>query len=172
MRRVAGLLLVVAAACAVAQPARRDSLGRDRDTIRMDSGHDTKSAADSGHVPSSSTYRPARSPGTAVLLSLLLPGGGQVYTSNWWKAAVIAPAEVTLGYFTYKAHMDASAALGRGDSAAYVGLRDRRTALLWWTGAVIVLSMTDAYVSAEMFGFDREMSLALGPGRVGIRMGL
>ncbi|MBM3313787.1 hypothetical protein FJY70_04245, partial [candidate division WOR-3 bacterium] len=27
-------------------------------------------------------YRPARSPGTAVLLSFLLPGGGQVYTGN------------------------------------------------------------------------------------------
>jgi hypothetical protein len=164
MRRVAGLLLVVAAACAVAQPARPDSLARDSLGTR------SELQKQSGHVPS--PYRPARSPGTAVLLSLLLPGGGQVYTGNWWKAAIIAPAEVTLGYFTYKAHMDASAALGRGDSAAYVGLRDRRTALLWWTGAVIVSSMTDAYVSAEMFGFDREMTLALGPGRVGIRMGL
>ena len=163
MRRVAGLLLAVVVACSIAQPASPDSLARDSLATR------SQSPKPSGYV--SSPYRPARSPGTAVLLSALLPGGGQVYTGNWWKAAIIVPAEVTLGYFTYKAHMDASAALGRGDST-YVGLRDRRTALLWWTGAVIVLSMTDAYVSAQMFGFDREMSLALGPGRVGIRVGL
>ena len=163
MRRVAGLLLAVVVACSVAQPASPDSLGRDSLGTR------SELPKQSGYVPS--PYRPGRSPGTAVLLSALLPGGGQVYTGNWWRAAVIAPAEVTLGYFAYKAHMDASAALGRGDST-YIGLRDRRTALLWWTGAVIVLSMTDAYVSAQMFGFDREMSLALGPGRVGIRMGL
>lgn len=169
MRLVAGLLLTVVASLAIAQPARPDSLARVGDTVRAAPGHDPKSAVDFGHVPAA--YRPARSPGTAVLLSALLPGGGQVYTGNWWKAAIIVPAEVTLGYFTYRAHIDATAALGRGDST-YVGLRDRRTALLWWTGAVIVLSMADAYVSAQMFGFDREMSLALGPGRVGIRAGL
>jgi hypothetical protein len=120
-------------------------------------------------------FRPAKSPGTAVLLSLLLPGGGQVYTGNWWKACLIAPAEVTLGYFTVKEHIAASDANARRDSAAYVLHRDRRTTFLWWTGAVTVFSMADAWVSAQMYGFDREMKLAdgrvgvmVGPGRLGL----
>ncbi len=98
-------------------------------------------------------YRPARSTGNAVLLSLLLPGGGQVYTGNWWKAALIAPGELTLAYLSYR-EQDAG----------------RRTALLWWTGAVIAFSMADAYVSAQMYGFDREMRLTVGPLRAGIAM--
>jgi len=122
-------------------------------------------------------YRPAKSTGTAVLLSFLLPGGGQVCTGNWWKAALIAPAEVTLGYFSVKEHLAASKSLERfqelGDSTDltdYVRHRDARTAFLWWTGAVVAFSMADAYVSAQMYGFDREMRLTLGPMRAGIAM--
>ena len=109
-------------------------------------------------------YRPAKSTGTAVLLSFVLPGGGQVYTGNWWKAALIAPAEVALGYFSFKY-------VTEKDSASYVRHRDTRTALLWWTGAVVAFSMADAYVSAQMYGFDREMRLTLGPMQAGIAMG-
>jgi len=116
------------------------------------------------------TYRPAKSTGTAVLLSFLLPGGGQVYTGNWWKAALIAPAEVTLGYFSVREHVAATDAWNSGDTTGYVRHRDRRTALLWWTGAVLAFSMADAYVSAQMYGFDREMRLTLGPMRAGIAM--
>jgi len=115
-------------------------------------------------------YRPAKSTGTAVLLSFLLPGGGQVYTGNWWKAALTVPAEVTLGYFSVKEHLAATKALNSGDTTGYVLHRDRRTAFLWWTGAVVAFSMADAYVSAQMYGFDREMRLALGPMRAGIAM--
>ena len=122
-------------------------------------------------------YHPAKSPGTAVLLSLLLPGGGQVYTGNWWKAALIAPAEVTLGFFSIKEHLSASDYLSlftlhhvQSDSVNYVRHRDARTTLLWCTGAVVAFSMADAYVSAQMYGFDREIRLALGPMRAGIAM--
>ncbi len=121
------------------------------------------------------SYRPAKSPGTAVLLSLLLPGAGQIYTGNWWEAALIAPAEVTLGFFSVKEHLAASKSLERfqelgnsTDSTDYVRHSDTRTALLWWTGAVIAFSMADAYVSAQMYGFDREIRFTVGPIRAGI----
>jgi hypothetical protein len=126
---------------------------------------DSTSSADTvGH------YRPPKSTGTAVLLSFLLPGGGQVYTGNWWKAALIAPAEVTLGYFSVKEHLAATDASRGNDTAGYVQHRDRRTVFLWWTGAVVAFSMADAYVSAQMYGFDREVRLTLGPMRAGIAM--
>lgn len=109
-----------------------------------------------------------KSPGTAVLLSLLIPGGGQAYVGQWWKTALLAPAEVALGYLSYRAHQDASAALGRQDTADYVAARDRRATFLWLTGATIAFSMADAYVSAKFYGFDREMELSAGPGRLGL----
>jgi hypothetical protein len=127
-------------------------------------------ADSTSEVDTVGAYRPAKSTGTAVLLSFLLPGGGQVYTGSWWKAALIAPAEVTLGYFSIKEHLAAAKAWNSGDTIGYVQHRDRRTALLWWTGAVLAFSMVDAYVSAQMYGFDREMRLTLGPMRAGIAM--
>jgi len=148
-------------------------LAQTSDTLKpqLEPADSTYSADTVGH------YRPAKSTGTAVLLSFLLPGGGQVYTGNWWKAALIAPAEVTLGYFSVKEHVEASKSLKRyqeqgdpADSTRYIGHRDARTALLWWTGAVVAFSMADAYVSAQMYGFDREVRLALGPMRAGIAM--
>ncbi|MCX6841122.1 MAG: DUF5683 domain-containing protein [candidate division WOR-3 bacterium] len=151
----AALLALLLAGLAAAQPAPPpDSLGK---PVVPDS---TKGAG-----RDSTPYRPPRSTGTAVLLSFLLPGGGQVYTGNWWKAALIAPAEVTLGYFVVKEHLAASEALALPvpDSTGYVRHRDARTAFLWWTGAVLAFSMADAYVSAQMFGFDREIRFAVGP---------
>jgi hypothetical protein len=71
-----------------------------------------------------------------------------------------------------KEHLATSAALSAGDSTGYVRHRDARTAFLWWTGAVVAFSMADAYVSAQMYGFDREMRFTIGPMRAGIAMGL
>ncbi len=127
--------------------------------------HDSTTGADTAV-----RYRPAKSTGTAVLLSFLLPGGGQVYTGNWWKAALIAPAELTLGYFSLREHFAATDAWRKNDTVGYGQHRDRSTALLWWTGAVLAFSMADAYVSAQMYGFDREMRLAIGPVRAGVTM--
>jgi hypothetical protein len=146
---------------AVAQPAQPDSAAR---PVVPDSAP--------GAAKDSAPYRPAKSTGTAVLLSFLLPGGGQVYTGNWWKAALIAPAEVTLGYFVLREHAATSEALSAGDSTGYVRHRDARTAFLWWTGAVVAFSMADAYVSAQMYGFDREIRFAIGPMRAGVSIGL
>jgi hypothetical protein len=173
-----GVLAVVLLAVTASAQTSADSLPRPDSLLRPDTTTVTPQAQPETPKPSV----PLKSPGRAVLLSLLLPGGGQVYTGEWWKTLIIAPAELGLGYFTYKTHLDASAALGRGDSTVYLSLRDRRTALLWWTGAVIVFSMTDAYVSAQMYGFDREMQftdhggrrlrVAAGLSGLGIRMGI
>jgi hypothetical protein len=106
---------------------------------------------------------PNKSPGRAVLFSLIFPGGGQVYTHNYWRAAVIAAAEVGLGGLAYQEHTRMKQAWAALDTTGYYFHRDRRTTFLWWTAGVVVFSMADAYVSAQMFGFDQEMRLDLGP---------
>lgn len=113
---------------------------------------------------------PERSPGRAVLLSLIIPGGGQIYTQNYWKAGLIAPAEVLLGYLSYREHRLAQRSLNENDSVNYSRHQDRRNSFLFWTAGVIVFSMADAYVSAQMFGFDRQLQLAFGPDRVEFRV--
>jgi len=153
-RRPAVAFVLLLAGMVVAQPAPPDSAAEP-------AAPDSIEGAENDSVP----YRPAKSTGTAVLLSFLVPGGGQVYTGNWWKAALIAPAEVTLGYFSFKYATEK-------DSASYARHRDTRTAFFWWTGAVVAFSMADAYVSAQMYGFDREIRFAVGPTRAGIEVGL
>ncbi len=113
---------------------------------------------------------PEKSPGMAVLLSLLIPGGGQIYTQNYWKAVLIVPAEVGLGYFSYREHRLAQKALTAGDSVNCSRHQDRRNTFLFWTAGVIVFSMADAYVSAHMFGFDQQLRLSAGPGWLGVQM--
>lgn len=127
-----------------------------------------------GQVTTDSVNRQAdfRSPGRAVLLSLLVPGGGQLYTGRYWKAALIAPAELGLGYLTIQEHRWAVQALSRADTVRYQYHQDRRNTFLWWTAATVVFSMADAYVSAQMFGFDRELQLDLQPDRFGVRLAL
>ncbi len=115
---------------------------------------------------------PVKSPGRAVLFSLLFPGGGQLYTSRYWKAAVIAPTELGLGYLSYQEHLRAEQARAEADTAKYRYYRDRRTTFLWWTAATVVFSMADAYVSAQMFGFEQELRLELGPDRLGVRVAI
>jgi len=115
---------------------------------------------------------PRRSPGTAVLLSLLVPGGGQVYTGHYWKAPLIAAAEVGLGALAWREHRFCVRALELGDTVTYRLYRDRRTAFLWWMAGATVFSMADAYVSARLYAFDRQMRLSLGPCHLGVVIAL
>jgi hypothetical protein len=102
--------------------------------------------------------RPGRTvrPGTAVLLSALIPGAGQFYTGNYLKGTLLGAAELTLGGLTIRAHQQ--------------GNNDLRNTLLWWTGFAWGFSMADAYVSAAMYGFKEEQRLEarMGPATVGI----
>lgn len=115
---------------------------------------------------------PTKSPGRAVLMSLIIPGGGQLYTRNYWKAAIIAPAEIGLGYLAYQEHIRMKKALAVQDTSSYYQHRERRTTFFWWTAAVVVFSMADAYVSAQMFGFDEQLRIDLAPNRLGIQLAL
>ena len=101
---------------------------------------------------------PARTPriGTAVLLSALIPGGGQFYAGYPWQGAIIGAAELTfagLSVYEYRR-----------------GKTDLGNAFLWWTGFSIGFSMADAYVSTALFGFKEEqrLDLQVGPCRTGV----
>lgn len=113
---------------------------------------------------------PRKNPGTAVLLSLLIPGGGQIYTGGYWKAPFIAAAEIGLAGLAIREHSFCNRLLQMQpvDTAVYRIHRDRRTAFIWWAAGVTVFSMADAYVSAQLYAFDRQMRLAAGPDRLGI----
>jgi hypothetical protein len=99
--------------------------------------------------------------GTAVLLSGLIPGGGQFYTGNPLKGILLGGAELALAGITVYEYRYSNG--GQGNT-------DLGNTFLWWTGFAWAFSMADAYVSASMYGYKEEQRLDVraGPTTVGI----
>jgi hypothetical protein len=146
---------------AVAQPQLPAAAAPESITTRADTA--SQPSAVSGQPPGFSNQSSAIgvharkvNAGTAVLLSALLPGGGQYYTGNVLKGILIGGAELTLaGISVY----DEKMAQKSTDSVQLAYYSDRRNTFLWWTGFSLAFSMADAYVSASMFGFKQEQRL-------------
>jgi hypothetical protein len=116
---------------------------------------------------------PAKSPGTAVLLSAILPGAGQFYNESYWKVPLIAGLEI---YFvsewlsnnrSYKDYRDQYAAdllVHPGGNANLLALRefyrDQRDSFTWYFLILYVVNIADAYVDASLFNFDVSGNLA------------
>jgi len=119
--------------------------------------------------------RASKSPGTAVLLSALVPGAGQVYNESYWKVPII----VGLGtYFVvefirnnklYREYRDAYQESLRespptGDPQALrlrEFYRDERTKFGWYFLILYVVNLLDAYVDAVLFDFEMTDDLSL-----------
>jgi len=95
-----------------------------------------------------------KSPGLAMLLSATIPGGGQFYTANYLKGILFVGAEATLAYYAIQDHKDYQ----ETNNPAF---RNRRNNLLWWIASVKLLSLADAYVSANMYKFKDMMRLSV-----------
>ncbi len=112
----------------------------------------------------------------AMLLSALIPGGGQFYNESYWKGGLVAAAEITLASFTVREQLllgdVAEAWSGAERDSVYTVCRNRRNVFAFFTGAVIGYAVADAYVDAHMFGFRQAQRLSLEPAPMGLGVGL
>ena len=128
------------------------------------------------------TERLSRSTSTAIVCSLVLPGLGQVYTGNYWKAPLFAGIAATSAVMFFRNNAEFSTAsdaydtaLKDGSSAATVNLllrrrevfRDNRDLSAVVFLITYALAAVDAYVGAELYSFDtgEKLSMNLGPTR-------
>ncbi|RMG66688.1 MAG: hypothetical protein D6715_06355 [Calditrichaeota bacterium] len=104
---------------------------------------------------------PLHSPWGALLRSAVLPGWGQVYNRQYWKAAGVVVVHAVLLeralHFNrlYQQRKDRS-------------LRRTRNTFYWLLGAAYLLNLLDAFVDAYLFGFDQVMdngAMATGVGK-------
>ncbi|MCX6143602.1 MAG: DUF5683 domain-containing protein [Ignavibacteriales bacterium] len=128
------------------------------DTVRTDS---TNALRATGNL---------KSPGTAVLLSAILPGAGQVYTGRYWKVPIVLGFS---GYFVYEvikqnnsyksAQGQYTASVNNGENNGQGNAqlqyerdfyRDERDRFGFYFLLTYLLNMVDAYVDASLFGFD------------------
>lgn len=114
---------------------------------------------------------------TAILLSAVVPGGGQVYNGSYWKVPIIIGAQAFFisqwisnnkSYKYYLSEYDSSliALPGVGNSALQQerdSYHDQRDSYAWYIAGVYLLSMLDAYIDAELSGFDVSPSLGVAP---------
>jgi hypothetical protein len=112
------------------------------------------SAADTG------AFHPTKSAWLAVGLSALVPGAGQIYDESYWKVPVIWGVG---GYWIYEWGQLNNKYHEYGDlydqthNQTYQSVRDfyhdERDKFAWFLGALYVLNLADAFVSAQLYDF-------------------
>lgn len=105
-----------------------------------------------------------KSPVKAVFFSAVFPGGGQIYTRNYWRAAGLGTVEASLaGAAMYEVWRMNKAT----DQAEIDRHFEKQRSLWWWTAGVGAFSMVDAYVDAHLYRFDEQGKVAVRfkPGR-------
>jgi hypothetical protein len=121
---------------------------------------------------------PHRYPIVAMALSGVFPGGGQLYTQKYYRAALFGGAIGYCGYRWYDADRQATTFYNKGKQAtnladsvhyfnAYLDQVDNnRRSWMLWTVTVWMISLADAFIDAHMFKFDER---ALEP-KIGLRV--
>lgn len=126
-----------------------------------------------------STKALTKSPTTAVLYSLALPGLGQVYTESYWKVPLFTGTCAIAAWQFFRNNADFQATSQQYDAAVAAGeatavtnqlfarreaYRDRRD----MSGVIFLvaygLAAVDAYVGAHLYDFDVSENLSLGIG--------
>jgi hypothetical protein len=110
-----------------------------------------------------------KSPVGAMLRSLLLPGLGQVYVHQYWKAPLFFGGAAVMYYYVFKHNSDFLDYSRQYDEIAKVNpqdpqlyflkvkrenSRDNRDISIFFLAGVYALSMLDAYVDAHLFNFN------------------
>ena len=98
----------------------------------------------------------AFSPRSAMIRSALLPGLGQVYNRKWLKAALVFGTEAALAgnAVLMNQRMLASESEDEHDFYEYY-----RGSFVWWFAGIYLLNILDAYVDAQLSGFNIDPEL-------------
>ncbi|NWF90765.1 MAG: hypothetical protein HXY50_15065 [Ignavibacteriaceae bacterium] len=126
-----------------------------------------------------SAYVPSKSPWTAVLLSAVIPGAGQIYNESYFKAPIVWGIS---GWFVYNWIQNNSNYKDNSDLYLQTGdedyrrlrnfYRDQRDMFSIYLGLTYVLNLVDAYVDADLFDFTVEEDFLIHQPRMGIRFKL
>ncbi len=118
-------------------------------------------------APAAGKVRTIEPPYRIVLRSLFFPGWGQLYNGKSLKALAVFASESALLGMIYTESRAASRAYDKhlvasNDARAaelyseYETHFKRQESLTWWTAALVLLSLADAYVDANLITFEDE----------------
>lgn len=108
-----------------------------------------------------------KNPGTAMLLSAMLPGAGQMYNTSYWKVPIILGLGIYfISYYLdsqrrvedYRQQYEASFLVTPGGDPTLLAMRDfyigERDTYVWYFLILYFVNIVDAYVDASLYGFD------------------
>ena len=171
------VVLMTLHASALSQQSISNAPPRSNDILPLPFLQDTTRASDtlqpvvlrkpSRAASSERGYESTKSPGLAVLFSAALPGAGQLYNESYWKVPVIWGLG---GYWVYewidlnKKYKDFQDQFQKsintlppyGDTQLQRVrdfYRDERDKFAWYLGALYVVNLLDAYVTANLYDF-------------------
>jgi TM2 domain-containing membrane protein YozV len=106
----------------------------------------------------------AKSATTAIVLSLLIPGSGQIYYEDYWKAPIFFGGAVVLGWWAWKNNETYKDLEAQGDPNKEI-YRNNRDQSLFFLAGVYILAAVDAYVGVHLYNFNvnENLSLYLAP---------
>ncbi|MGC8748651.1 MAG: DUF5683 domain-containing protein [Candidatus Kapaibacteriota bacterium] len=133
--------------------------------------------------------REVKSPIGAMLRSFAIPGWGQVYVRQYWKAPLFFGGAAVMYYYTFKHNsdfLDYSRQYDElfksnpQDTRLYLlkvrreNARDNRDISIFFLVAVYGLSMLDAYVDAHLFNFNvsEDLAFCLSPFQFGFKFSI
>lgn len=135
--------------------------------------------AEDKSVNSDSVFVSTKSPWTAVLMSAVIPGAGQIYNESYWKAPIIWGLAGWLVYNwvqnnnSYKGNRDLYINTGDEDYRTLrTFYRDQRDLFSIYMGLTYLLNLVDAYVDAQLFDFSVDEDFLIRTPRLNLRINL
>ncbi len=126
-----------------------------------------------------SIFIPSKSAWTAVLMSAVLPGAGQIYNQSYWKAPLIWAISGWLVYNwsdnnkNYKNFNELYLNTQNNDYRRLrTFYRDQRDLFAIYMGLTYFLNLVDAYVDAQLFDFTVEEDFLTRQPRFNIKFNL
>lgn len=116
-------------------------------------------SSDSLDTRLASAVLPKKSPSGAALRSLVIPGWGQYYNGKKIKAGLAFAGEAGLLGMALHWNSRAADAKRANDETRQLQYEDWRNGCYWGLAALIVYSMLDAYVDAQLSDFDESPAL-------------
>ncbi len=106
----------------------------------------------------------SKSAKTAMLLTTIIPGGGQFYTERYFKGIIIGGVQSYLIYREVQTQLKINELQRETNlSAEQQSLLDdkleERRDLGWWIALAWTIGILDAYVDAKLYGFESELTI-------------
>ncbi|MBU1936289.1 hypothetical protein KKG05_02740 [bacterium] len=116
-------------------------------------------------APADTLQTKQKSPGGAMLRSLVFPGWGQFYNEKYLKSLIVFGIEAGFAASISYQSDQVKRYEKKDDSEAAKFYRNDRNRLIWWLAGFVLLSMGDAYVDAYLFNYDisPDISVNLSP---------